>query len=62
MWAKKNKAFQKAWEDACKGSSKMGSVNVPAGKVFLLNSLHFTGPCIPKPLLFIVNPSTTLLD
>ncbi|XP_019085663.1 PREDICTED: probable polygalacturonase At3g15720 [Camelina sativa] len=48
-------AFQKAWENACKGSSKTGSVHVPAGKVFLLNSLHFTGPCIPKPLLFTID-------
>ncbi|VVA95932.1 unnamed protein product [Arabis nemorensis] len=48
-------AFQKAWDDTCKGRSNMGSVYVPAGKTFLLNSLHFTGPCNPKPIIFIID-------
>lgn len=52
----KKKAFEKAWNNACNGSSRTGSIHVPAGKAFLVNSLHFTGPCLPKPLLFTVNP------
>ncbi|CAA7025823.1 unnamed protein product [Microthlaspi erraticum] len=48
-------AFEKAWNNACNGSSKTGSIYVPAGKVFLVNSLHFTGPCLPKPLLFTID-------
>ncbi|CAH2067996.1 unnamed protein product [Thlaspi arvense] len=49
-------AFQKAWDNACKGRSKKGSIHVPAGKVFLLNSLHLTGPCLlRRPLLFTID-------
>ncbi|CAG7894002.1 unnamed protein product, partial [Brassica rapa] len=48
-------ALQKAWDSACNGSSKIGSVYVPAGKVFLLKSLHFTGPCKLKPLIFTID-------
>ncbi|CAF1915359.1 BnaC02g23310D [Brassica napus] len=48
-------ALQKAWDSACNGSSKIGSVYVPAGKVFLLSSLHFTGPCKLKPLIFTID-------
>ncbi|KAL9335559.1 hypothetical protein Peur_072740 [Populus x canadensis] len=41
-------AFQKAWGDFCQASEEMPTLEVPAGKTFLLKSVSFSGPCMSK--------------
>ncbi|KAE9615979.1 putative polygalacturonase [Lupinus albus] len=40
-----SQAFLKAWEKACAVSDSIGTIEVPQGKTFMLNTIAFMGPC-----------------
>ncbi|GMY06442.1 probable polygalacturonase At3g15720 [Fagus crenata] len=44
-------AFQKAWEDLCKATQESPILSVPKGKIFLLQSVQFSGPCKSNKVL-----------
>ncbi|XVF29146.1 hypothetical protein REPUB_Repub15cG0094600 [Reevesia pubescens] len=48
------KAFNKAWKDVCSASTsqEVATLDVPAGKTFLLQPVAFQGPCIAKYIHF----------
>ncbi|KAF8026746.1 hypothetical protein BT93_F3275 [Corymbia citriodora subsp. variegata] len=48
-------AFLKAWNAACKSSSKLSILAIPAKKTFLLKPVTFSGPCQPDYMYVLVS-------
>ncbi|XP_022871957.1 probable polygalacturonase At3g15720 [Olea europaea var. sylvestris] len=48
-------AFSRAWEATCMSSSSSSTMDVPSGKTFLINYLHFHGPCNKKSINIKIN-------
>ncbi|XP_020547959.1 probable polygalacturonase At3g15720 [Sesamum indicum] len=47
-----SKAFQSAWEAACKRKTNNAKVTVPSGKTFLVSPIQFEGPCTSNSITF----------
>ncbi|XP_020554904.1 probable polygalacturonase At3g15720 [Sesamum indicum] len=47
-----SRAFQSAWEAACKKGTNNGKVTVPSGKTFLVYPIEFEGPCRLSSITF----------
>ncbi|KAM7254089.1 hypothetical protein ACFE04_031771 [Oxalis oulophora] len=50
-----SKAFLRAWEAICRGSTKNPTLVIPHGKTFLMNPVAFRGPCKPSVINFQID-------